>query len=169
MIETQKLNAAFKAGDREKICAAIRATILAAVNVSALAREAGVDRTMLYRTFKHNPGFGLVLKVLSAADFKLVVVDHPKLCTKPSVIAERLTCSFATEEITLIVKAFGETLRAQDNVFMFAKKANLNRVVLYKAFSADRVPKLGTVLGFLNALKLRLAVNRMSRGSISTE
>jgi probable addiction module antidote protein len=165
------LNAAFKTGDRATICSAIGAMILATDNVSALALKAGVDRTMLYSAFKRNPQLDLVLKVLSAANFKLVVVDHPKLRTKPSLISEHLCSAFDSEEIPLITKALSKTLRAQDNVVMFAKKANMDRRVLYYAFTAPRVPRLGTVLGFLNALGLRLAVNSSANsepGSRST-
>jgi DNA-binding phage protein len=163
MRETQNsLNAAFKTGDRATICSAIYAMILATDNVSAFALKAGVDRTMLYRAFKHNPRLDLVLKVLSAANFKLVVVDHPKLRTKPSLISEHLSSAFDSEEITLITNALSKTLRAQDNVVMFAKKANMDRRGMYYAFTAPRVPRFSTVLGFLNALGLRLAVNPLT-------
>jgi probable addiction module antidote protein len=74
------------------------------------------------------------------------------------LISERLSGVFDTGEMTLITKALSENLRAQKNVVTFAKKANLNRVSLYRAFTDPRVPKLGTVLGFLKALRLRLAV-----------
>jgi DNA-binding phage protein len=153
------LNAAFKTGDPAKICSAIYAMILATDNVAAFALKAGVDRTMLYRAFKRNPRLDLVLKVLSAADFKVVVVDHPKRRTKPSLVSEHLRSAFESEEITLVTKAFRTTLSDQENVVMFAKKANLNRVVLYQSFTAPRVPRLTTVLSFLKALGLRLAVN----------
>jgi probable addiction module antidote protein len=160
MRRTQKsLNAAFKTGDRATICSAIYAMILATDNVGAFALKAGVDRTMLYSAFKRNPGLHLVLKVLSAADFKVLVVDHPKRRTKPSLVSQHLSSAFDSEEITLITKAFSKTLRAQDNVARFAKKANLPRETLYRSFTAPHVPKLGTVLSVLNALALRLAVS----------
>jgi probable addiction module antidote protein len=167
MRQTQKsLNAACKTGDRAKICSAINAMILAH-NVRAFALKAGVDRTMLYSAFKRNPGLDLVLKVLSAADFKVVVVDHPKRRTKPSLVSEDLSSAFDSEEITLITKAFSKTLRAQDNVARFAKEANLPRETLYRSFTAPHVPKLGTVLSVLNALALRLAVSQF--GSSAAE
>jgi DNA-binding phage protein len=163
MIETQKLNAALRTSDRETICDAIRAMILAADNVRAFAREAGVDRTMLYRAFKHNPGLGLVLRVLSAANLKLVVIDHPNIRAKPSSISEHFNSAFDSEEITLITKAFSKTLHDQENVALFAKKINAHRVTLYRSFTAPRVPRLGTILKFLNALGLRLAVKTSHR------
>jgi DNA-binding phage protein len=155
------LNAAFKTGDRATICSAINALILATGNVSAFALKAGADRSMLYRAFKRNPRLDLVLRVLSAADFRFVVVDHPRIGTKPSLISKRLNRAFDTEEITQIVSAFSQTLREQ-NVSLLAEKANMNRVGLYKCFSIPRVPRLGTVLSFLNALGLRPAVNSVN-------
>jgi probable addiction module antidote protein len=161
MRETQKLlNAAFKTGDRKRVCTVISAMALGMNNVSAFALKAGVDRTMLYRGLELDPRFNFVLNVLSAADYKLFVVDHPKLRKKPSLVSEHLNGALDTEDITLITKAFSETLRAQENVVMFAKKTNVSRVALYKAFTAPRVPRLGTVLSFLNALRLRLAVKQ---------
>ena len=132
--------------------------ILATGNVSAFALKAGVDRTMLYRAFTNNPGLDLVLKVITAADFKMIVVDHPKVRGRRSGFSERLSRAFETEEITLITNAFSQTLRAQGNVLAFTKKANLSRASLYRSFTAPRVPSLGTVLSFLNVLGLRLAL-----------
>jgi probable addiction module antidote protein len=159
MRETQNsLNAAFKTGDRVTICWAIGAMVLATDNVSAFALKAGLNRTTLYRASKQNLGLDLLVKILRAADFKLVVVDHPKIRGKPSLISEHLSSAFNSEEMTLITNAFSKTLRAQGNVVVFAKKVNIHRVSLYHSFTAPCVPKLDTVLSVLNALGLRLAV-----------
>jgi DNA-binding phage protein len=76
MRQTQKLNAAFETGGRDVICAAISALIFATGNVSAFALKAGLHRTMLYRAFKRNLRFDIVLKVMRAADFKLIAIDR---------------------------------------------------------------------------------------------
>jgi probable addiction module antidote protein len=131
--------------------------IFATDNVNAFARKAGVDRTALYRGFKRKPRLDLVSKVLRGADFRLVVVDHPKRGSK-SNLSKHFTRAFGTEKITLITKALCETFHAQENVAMFAKEANLRRETLYRAFTATHVPTLSTVLSFLKALGLRLAV-----------
>jgi probable addiction module antidote protein len=162
MRETQKqLNVAFKTGDRETICTAVSAMLLGVKNVTAFARKAGVDRTVLYRAFNYDPGLDLVLKVLSGLDFTIVVVDFPKIRTKPSLACELLNSAFDTDEIAKIIKALGETLRSQ-NVTQLAKKANLDRRSLYKSFTSFRIPRIGTVLSFLNAVGLRLAVKPRS-------
>jgi DNA-binding phage protein len=138
MGQIQKLNAAFKTGDRQVICAAIFAEIHGTGNVSAFALKAGVDRTMLYRTFKHNPQFDTVVKVMRAADFKLAVSGHPGLGV-----------AFETEEVALIVKALGDALSAH----------RVDRLgPLYRIIRPPKVPRLQAVLSTLNALRLRLAV-----------
>jgi probable addiction module antidote protein len=138
MGQTQKLNAAFKTGDRKVICAAIFAEILGTGNVSAFALKAGVDRTMLYRAFKHNPQFDTVLKVMRAADVKLAISGHPGL-----------RVAFETEEVALIVKALCDALSAQ----------RVDRLgPLYRIIRPPQVPRLDAVLTTLKALRLRLTV-----------
>jgi DNA-binding phage protein len=138
MGQTQKLNAAFKTGDREVICAAIFAEIHGTGNVSRFALKAGMDRPMLYRAFKRNLRFDIVIRVMRAADLKLIVSGHPGL-----------RGAFETEEVTLIVEALSDALSAQ----------HLARLdPLYRIIRPPHVPRLGAVLTTLNALGLRLAV-----------
>jgi DNA-binding phage protein len=149
------LNATFKTGDRDAICDAIFAVIHGTGNVSAFALKAGVDRTMLYRAFKRNLRFDIILRVMRAADLKLVVVDHPGLRSKPSLTSEHLNGAFGTDEIMQIVKSFDVALRAQqENVAL----APLYRIRL------PHVPRLDAVLSFLKALGLRLAVIEIGHG-----
>jgi DNA-binding phage protein len=138
MGQTQKLNAAFKTGDREVICATIFAEIHGTGNVSKFALKAGVDRTMLYGAFKRNLRFDIVIKVMRAADFKLIVSGHPAL-----------RGAFETEEVTLIVKALCDALSA----------IHVDRLgPLYRIIRPPHVPRLDAVLTTLNALGLRLAI-----------
>jgi DNA-binding phage protein len=154
----QKLNAAFQSGDREKLCVAIFAVIMGTGNVSAFALKAGVDRAMLYTAFKHNPGFDIVLKVMRAADLKLIAVDRPESFSKRSLLSRKLSAALDTDDIRLIIKAFSEALHAQKNIFRLAKTIDMSRTALYRTFAYPRVPRLGTLLNFLTALNLRLAV-----------
>jgi DNA-binding phage protein len=158
MRQAQELNAAFQSGDRDKLCAAIFAVIMGTGNVSAFALRARVDRTMLYTAFKHNPGFDIILKVMRAADFKLIAVDHPESFSKRSLLSQKLSAALDTDDIRLIIKAFSEALHAQENIFRLAEKIHMSRAALYRTFACPRVPRLGTLLNFLNALNLRLAV-----------
>jgi probable addiction module antidote protein len=149
MGQTQKLNAAFKTGDRKVICAAIFAEILGTGNVSAFALKAGVDRTMLYRAFKHNPQFDTVLNVMRAANVKLAISGHPGL-----------RVAFETEEVALIVKALCDALSAQ----------RVDRLSpLYRIIRPPQVPRLHAVLTTLKALRLRLTVIRENIETPSTK
>jgi DNA-binding phage protein len=143
------LNAAFKTGDLATICSAIEAMIFATGNVSAFALKAGVDRSMLYSVFKRNVRFDIILRVMRAADLKLVVVDYPGFRSKPSLTSEHLNGAFGTDEITQIVKAFDVALRAQQENVALAPPYRIRH---------PHVPRLNAVLSFMKALSLRLAI-----------
>jgi DNA-binding phage protein len=158
MGKTKKLNAAFKTGDRDLICEAIYAMIQGTGNFSAFAIEAEVDRSMLYSALKRNLRFDILLKVIRAADFKLVVTEYSGLHLEPSLTLAHFSRAFKTQDVTLIVKAFNEIVRTQENVAAFARKVNMDRAVLYRTFAYPHVPRLDAVLSFLKALDLGLAV-----------
>jgi probable addiction module antidote protein len=139
MGQIQKLNAAFKAGDRKVICAAIFAEIHGTGNVSAFALKAGMSRPALYRAFqRNNVRFDTVLKVVRAADYKLAVSGH-----------RGLHVAFKAEEIRRIVTALDDALRS----------LHLERVSpLYRIIRPPYVPRFDAVLSTLNALGLHLEV-----------
>ena len=117
-------------------------------------------------TIVENAGNGrlnLLLKVMSAANLKLVVIDHPKAHEKPSLISKRLSRAFKSEEVISIINLLSEILRAQDNVVTFAKKANLPRGTLYRSFTAPNVPTFRIILSYLNALDLRFQITDRNR------
>jgi probable addiction module antidote protein len=174
------LNAALKTADTKAVCAVLEELVRRAPNVSKLAQEASLDRSILYRTFrgKKGPRLLVVLNILRAAGFRLIVkVERQPRKTKPNrfgqgskttahlelrsdskASAEFLTLAFEKSDIGAIVKALEGLLRAQENVVEFAKTSSLQRVSLYRAFGKSRVPQFSTVLNFLKALGLRLAV-----------
>jgi probable addiction module antidote protein len=73
-----------------------------------------------------------------------------------------LTRAFETADTVAIVKALDDTLRAQENIVEFAKKASLERSSLYRSFSPNRDPQFSVVVHFLRALGLRFAVVSLS-------
>jgi probable addiction module antidote protein len=180
-IETS-LNTALRTADVHAICAAIDAAIHKSPNVSSLAEEAGLDRANLYRTFRigqRGPRLDLTIKILSALGFRLVVefVRQPKISpsqfgrsgksdahlelrSNSRLVAQYLTRAFDTSQTAEIVAAFSDVLRAQENVAGLAEKTVVTRPSLYRAFTPPRVPRLSTVVSFLNALGLRLAVKQ---------
>jgi probable addiction module antidote protein len=177
------LNAAFKTADTHQICAAIDAAIHTQNNISQLARKADLDRVTLYRAFRRTEGPTLhtVIGALDALGFQFVVQferqsletppnpyarwksrSHPELRSNSKLAAKYLTRAFETSEINLIVEAFADTLRAQENVTQLAGKTIMSRTSLYRAFTAPHVPMFSTVVIFLDVLGLRLAIKRQS-------
>jgi probable addiction module antidote protein len=172
------LNAALKTADAHRICSAIDAAIHTKNNLSQLAQKAGLDRVSLYRAFltTKGPTLDFVVRALDALDFQFVVQVERELPETPanrhpllksvfrpelrsnSNAAEYLTRAFETCEIKLIVEAFSDTLRAQENVTQLAKRTSRGRTSLYRAFTAPHVPRFSTILVFLDALGLRLAI-----------
>jgi probable addiction module antidote protein len=177
------LNEAFRTANIHIICAAIDAAVRKSPNLSRLAEDAGVDRAHLYRTFRIGqlgPTLDPTIKILSAMGFRLVVqfVRQPKsspnhfahsrgsdvhieLRSNSRLVADYLTRAFETAEIATIVAGFSDVLRAQENVVGLAEKTVVNRPSLYRAFRAPHVPRLKTVVSFLKALGLRLAVKQL--------
>jgi len=174
------LNAALKTADIKTVCAALEELLRSSPNVSKLAHEAGINRAILYRTFrgKKGPRLAAVVSVLRAAGFRLIVkierrpkkskpnrfgqgsktTAHLELRGNSKATADFLTLALETFDLGEIVKALESVLRAQENVVAFAVTASLDRQSLYRSFRQSRVPQFSMVLHFLNALGLRLAV-----------
>jgi probable addiction module antidote protein len=72
------LTAAFAKNDLTEVLPALR-LILRAQNVQAIAREAGLRRDKLYRTFggEVDPQLGRILKLFSALNVRFTVVPLP--------------------------------------------------------------------------------------------
>jgi probable addiction module antidote protein len=173
------LNAALKTADTKAVYAALEALVRRSPDRSKLAKDAGINRAILYRTFrgKKGPRLAIVINVLRAAGFRLIVkferqpkkgkpnhfgqgsktTAHLELRWNSKASAEFLTLAFEKSDIGEIVNALESMLRAQENVVEFAKTALLERQSLYRAFGHSRVPQFVTVIHFLNALGLRLA------------
>jgi probable addiction module antidote protein len=179
------LEAAFKTANPLTIFAAMDALVRMSPNVSKLAKDAGRGRSLLYRTFRGDKGpkVSMVVGVLSSADFQLIVkphgnhlhdgkpnrkgqarktTAHRELRSNPRACAKFLTRAFETSDTIAIVKALDDTLRAQENVLEFSKKASIARSSLYRSFSPNKDPQFSTVVHFLRALGLRFAVVSLS-------
>ena len=179
------LEAAFKTADPPTIFAAMDALVRTSPSISKLARDAGRGRSLLYRTFRGDKGpkLSMVVGVLNSAGFQLIVSvhrNHPQdgrpnskgharkttahleLRSNPRACAKFLTRAFETSDTIAIVKALDDTLRAQENVLEFAKKASIARSSLYRSFSPNRDPQFSRVVHFLRALGLRFAVVSLS-------
>jgi probable addiction module antidote protein len=181
------LEAALKRADPLTIFAAMDALVRMSPNVSKLAKDVGTERSVLYRTFRGDKGprLSMVVRVLSSAGFQLIVnahgnyphsgrpnrigqwrktTAHLELRSNPRACAKFLTRAFETSDTVAIVKALDDTLRAQENIVEFSKKASLKRGSLYRSFSPNRDPQFSVVVHFLRALGLRFAVVNGMRG-----
>ena len=174
------LNCALKTADTKSICAAIDTIVRRSPNVSQLAKEAGISRSMLYRSLrgKKGPTLVTILRILRSVGFQLVVkferqpkkdkpnpfgqssktTAHLELRGDSKASAKFLTRAFENDDLIEITKALEDTLRAQENVVEFAKRTSMRRSALYRAFSGSHVPQFSTIIHFLHALGLHLAV-----------
>ena len=179
------LGAALKTADPLTIFAALDALVRMSPSVSKLAKDAGADRSMLYRAFRREKGprLSLMVRVLSSAGFQLIVnaegkrpqddrpnrkaqarktIAHLELRSNPKALAKFLTGAFETSDTAAIVRALDDTLRAQENVVQFSRRASLWRSSIYRSFSGTRDPQFCTVVNFLRPLGLRFAVVPLS-------
>lgn len=180
----KSLNAAFATNDLHRICGAIDAAVLTSPSIIKVAQDAGVNRTTLYRAFRceRGPALNTMINVLRVLGFQLVVQGNRQRAINTATrqpesvrtlyerradaraTARLLTVAFESRELDLIVKAFAETLHAQENISRVAKKTIRSRESLYRAFTAPRTPRFCTVLSFLNALELQFAVRILLPG-----
>jgi probable addiction module antidote protein len=181
------LNAALRTANTARIFAAFDGAIHGQKNITKFALNAGLDRATLYKVFRSKrtgPTLDVVIRVLGASGFQFVVVYlrqpkisprrsgplrksnvHLELGSNSKLVADYLTRAFETSEIVAIVAAFSDVLRAQENVVKLAEKTIRARPSLYRAFTAPHVPRFTTVVSFLHALGLRLAVKPLPRGT----
>src|SRR3974390_454748 len=158
------LEAAFKTADPLTIFAAMDTVVRTSPNVSKLAKDVGTERSVLYRTFRgdRGPRLSMVVRVLSSVGFQFIVnahrshpqtgrpnrkgrwrktTAHLELRSNPRACAKFLTREFETSDTIAIVKALDDTLRAQENIVEFSKKASFHRGGLYRSFSPNRDPQ----------------------------
>ena len=164
----EMLEAELKTANPLTIFAAMDALVRTSPNISKLAKDAGTERSRLYRTFRGDKGprLSMVVRVLSSAGFRLAVKadEHSqegkvnRFGQARKARAKFLTRAFETSDTFAIVKALDDTLRAQENIVEFSKKASIARSSLYRSFSPNRDPEFSRVVHFLRALGLRFAV-----------
>jgi probable addiction module antidote protein len=76
-----------------------------------------------------------------------------------SEIAECINNAFKSAEIVAICQAVGDATRLH-NISDIAKKANLGRTSIYRAFGGRRSPNFSTVLSVLDAMGFQLRVTQ---------
>ena len=130
--------------------------VFVAQNVQMLARDAGLRRDALYRTFggRIDPQLSRVLKLLDAMNVVPRVVPAQG---GSEVIATQLTEAFAREDPAEAILGLSELVKSQ-NVSALALELGIMRTTVYKTFGGSVDPQLNRVLKLFAALQVRLAV-----------
>jgi probable addiction module antidote protein len=176
------LNDAFETADMAEVCTAIDG-LIRLQSVSRIAQKSGIERAHLYGAFssERGPRLSTVMSVLKALRLQLLVKpkqnscklprqqDVPETRQSPKVRSQRkstaqfLNKAFDTSDLRSIAQAFGQVIRAQENVSEFARQAGLERTRLYRCFGGNLTPEFSAVLGVVNALDLQLLAKQETR------
>lgn len=143
--------------------------VMQAQNVQMLARDAGLRRDTLYRTFggRIDPQLSRILRLFDALNVQACVVraDPTEVQSAPSGtapdasegFAKRLTQGLASNRFEEAVLALKEAVLSQ-NVSALAREAGIERRTMYKTFGGGVDPNLSRILKVLAAMQLRLLV-----------
>ncbi|MGY3408451.1 putative addiction module antidote protein [Bradyrhizobium sp. GM5.1] len=130
--------------------------VMQAQNVQMLARDAGLRRDALYRTFggRIDPQLSRILRLFDALNVQACVVRaHPsEMQSAPSWttpdasegFATRLTRGLASNRFEEAVLALKEAALAQ-NVSFLAREAGIERRTMYKTFGGAVDPNLSRI------------------------
>ena len=143
--------------------------VMQAQNVQMLARDAGLRRDTLYRTFggRIDPQLSRILRLFDALNVQARVVraDPSEVQSAPSwtaldaseAFAKRLTQGLASNCFEEAVLALKEAVLSQ-NVSALARAAGIERRTMYKTFGGAVDPHLSRILKVLAAMQLRLLI-----------
>jgi len=95
---------------------------------------------------------------------KTIPYDPAEDLTDDKDQVELLMEAFASGDQKFIATALGAVARAR-GMSIIAEKAGVTRPALYKALSETGDPQLSTLLGVVNALGLKLAVEPLARSA----
>lgn len=143
--------------------------VMQAQNVQMLARDAGLRRDTLYKTFggRIDPQLSRILRLFDALNVQARVVraDPSEAHSAPSGtapdasegFAKRLTQGLASNRFEEAVLALKEAVLSQ-NVSSLAREAGIERRTMYKTFGGAVDPHLSRILKVLAAMQVRLLV-----------
>lgn len=170
----------FQTNDIEQVRTALSLTTQAQ-NVQILARDAGIRRDTLYRTFggKVDPQLSRILRLFSALNvhFQVMLSGEPEIPPQPDLsvatarkkvlarlfrnnqklVVAYLNEAFERNDFQKAVLALSEVTHAQ-NVSELGRDAGIPRTTFYKTFGGKVDPQLSPILKLFAVLKLRFAV-----------
>ncbi len=181
---SSQLNKAFETADIAEVCGAID-ELIRLQSISRIAQQSGIERAHLYNAFssQRGPRLSTVISVLQAIGLQLLVKPKqlscerppgdgrsetnksPKLRSRRTSTAQSLNKALDTSDLRSIAQAFGEVIRAQENVAEFARQAGLERTRLYRCFGGALTPEFSAVLGVVDALGLQLLTKQEMRSA----
>ena len=133
-------------------------------NKSHFAAQSGLNRITLYRGFSpgSSPRLETVLKLLDASALRFKCSprrpEESPLIERSKITAALLNDAFATDDVEVISRAFGERVHAQPNISEFAGRVSISRMSLYRWIEAGNAIKFQSVLKITSALGLRLEI-----------
>jgi probable addiction module antidote protein len=157
------LNGALDAANEEKILLLFN-RMIERQNKSHFAAQSGLNRVTLYRGFSpgSSPRLETVLKALDASALQFKCSPRTTGQSPPTehlkMTAALLSDAFATDDLEVISRAFGETVHAEANIADFARRVSISRMSLYRWIEAGNALKFQSVLKITSALGLRLEV-----------
>ncbi|WP_426608748.1 DNA-binding protein [Bradyrhizobium sp. McL0616] len=143
--------------------------VVQAQNVQMVARDAGLRRDTLYRTFggRIDPQLSRTLKLFEALNVRAWVVPSAPADLQPvssplnspdlDALARRLNQALAGNNSNEVILALREVALSQ-NVSALARAVGTMRTTVYKTFGGTVDPQLGRVLKLFAALNLRFTV-----------
>lgn len=152
----------FRTNDFEEARSSLGA-VVRAQNVQMLARDAGIRRDTLYRTFggRTDPQLSRIVKLFDGLNVQASVAavsgENPPLHAASSLIAERLSRALSSNDPDKAVIALSEAALSQ-SVSALARASGIPRRTIYKTFGGAVDPNLSRVLQLLAAMQLRLVI-----------
>lgn len=128
--------------------------VMRSQNVQILARDAGMRRDALYRTFggRIDPQLTRVLKLFDAMDVEAGIMP---ITRDQEAVAVEL-CEALNDPVHA-VRRLSRVVKAR-NVTVLAADLGIMRTTVYKTFGGTVDPRLGRVLNLFAALQVRLTV-----------
>jgi probable addiction module antidote protein len=146
--------------------------VMRAQNVQMLARDAGLRRDTLYRTFggRIDPQLSRILRLFDALNVQACVMPadpsdrqtgiSSSAAKTPEAFAKELTQAFAGNRFGEAVLALKEVALSH-NVSALARASGLQRRSIYKTFGGTVDPELSRILKLFGAMQLRFVVTAL--------
>ncbi|KYH03133.1 addiction module antidote protein [Bradyrhizobium sp. DOA1] len=140
--------------------------VMKAQNVQMLARDAGLRRDALYRTFggRIDPQLSRILKLFSAMNVSAQVVPLSGI-NSPDAIAARLNDAFGQEDPTEAIRRLSSIVKSQ-NVTALATELGIMRTTVYKTFGGTVDPHLSRILNLFTVFRVRMAVAMLAEPKV---